>query len=171
MDIEKKSSNLTIKNRSPALEQTKHWLMLPHTLTVVAQASLQQLTGAASDDSRDPMLVAFEAYLLKHMRQSDLQRDEEGVLLFNVNQVAYLVEGSNTDNTKKVTRRRVNSALDASAIAVVMQAPSFPGKGKTNNFGGKSLFDRPDSRGLGWSNSILAGKVNLSVCLSVSEAI
>ena len=38
-------------------------------------------------NNRDPILVAFEEYLIGNMRMSDVKKDEEGVLIFNINQV------------------------------------------------------------------------------------
>jgi hypothetical protein len=60
---------------------------------------------------RDSMLAEFEDYLLQNMRASDVVRDEEGILLFNVNQVAYLVEGSTVNDEQRQTRKRIKKAL------------------------------------------------------------
>jgi hypothetical protein len=57
------------------------------------------------------MLEAFEKYLLNNLRGSDVAQDSEGILLFNVNQVAYLVEGVSTNDEQRVTRKRVLKAL------------------------------------------------------------
>ena len=63
------------------------------------------------EQQRDPMLRDFEQYLLRNLRASDVATDDEGVYIFNVNQVAYLVEESTTDDQKKSSRRKVASAL------------------------------------------------------------
>jgi hypothetical protein len=62
--------------------------------------------------TRDPLLVQFEEYLLHSLRANDVEKDEEGVYVFNVNQVAYLVEESKTEEQKRASRRKVASALD-----------------------------------------------------------
>jgi hypothetical protein len=68
-------------------------------LTAMTQA-LQQPQSQAVTNGRDPMLEAFEKYLLNNLRGSDVAQDSEGILLFNVNQVAYLVEGCATQGQK-----------------------------------------------------------------------
>ncbi len=57
------------------------------------------------------MLAEFEDYLLQNMRASDVVRDEEGILLFNVNQVAYLVEQCTTKEQQKTTKRWIRQYL------------------------------------------------------------
>ena len=66
-----------------------------------------------NEDRRDPQLRAFEQYLLQNLRASDVTTDEEGVYLFNVNQVAYLVEGSASKDEKRMTRQRVGAGLQS----------------------------------------------------------
>ena len=63
------------------------------------------------EDRRDPQLRLFEDYLLKNLKASDVVTDQEGFYLFNVNQVAYLVEESSTKVEQKSTVRRVNNGL------------------------------------------------------------
>jgi hypothetical protein len=63
--------------------------------------------------ARDPMLTAFENYLLQNMRASDVVSDEEGILLFNVNQVAYLMEKSVTKDQQKTTKKRIKDAMNS----------------------------------------------------------
>ncbi len=65
------------------------------------------MVAALGNNGRDPMLSAFENYLLKNMRASDVVHDEEGILLFNVNQVAYLMEGSAVNEEQRQTRKRI----------------------------------------------------------------
>ena len=81
-----------------------------------------------SMDSRDPQLRAFEQYLLSHMRASDVTTDSEGAYLFNVNQVAYLVEGSSTTEQKFSTRRRVHNGLPGLTHITRRLPPSNKGK-------------------------------------------
>ena len=95
---------------------------------------------SANENRRDPQIRAFEQYLLDNLRQSDVTTDNEGVYLFNVNQVAYLVEGSRSQEEKRSTRRRLAEKLQG--FSHVMVSPSIPGAGWfTSNpflcFGGK----------------------------------
>jgi hypothetical protein len=75
------------------------------------QHQQQPAVASVRESYRDPQLRAFEEYLLQNMRASDVTTDEEGVYLFNVNQVAYLVEGCTTNDEQRQTRRRVGHAL------------------------------------------------------------
>jgi hypothetical protein len=101
------------------------------------------------------------------MRQTDVTTNHEGFYLFNVNQVAYLVEGSRSQDEKKSTRRRVTENLQS--FSHVLTRPPTPGSGVFTyvmtllfKFGWKSIFDHPDSRRPGWSNNILAGNLFLT---------
>jgi hypothetical protein len=55
---------------------------------------------------RDPMLVAFEGYMLRHLRTSDVCLIEN-VLHFNVNQCAYIIEGCTSMDQRRTTRKRI----------------------------------------------------------------
>jgi hypothetical protein len=57
------------------------------------------------------MLQAFEEYLRKHLRASDIAQDSDGIFLFNVNQVAYLVEGCQTKDQQKATKKRIQESM------------------------------------------------------------
>ena len=90
------------------------------TAVVTASTPIAPENGAMVVDSpaqappvpaRDPMLEAFEAHLLKNLRETDVAKDEDGIYLFNVNQVAYLVEGSNTEEKQKTTRNRIKDTV------------------------------------------------------------
>jgi hypothetical protein len=59
------------------------------------------------------MLQAFEEYLRKHLRASDIAQDSDGIFLFNVNQVAYLVEGAATNQDQTTTRGRLKSGMQS----------------------------------------------------------
>jgi hypothetical protein len=74
--------------------------------TIAPQTGLQ-----VNESYRDPQLRAFEQYLLSNLRQTDVTTDNEGVYLFNVNQAAYIIEGSSSDEEKYCTRRRVNKGM------------------------------------------------------------
>ena len=80
-------------------------------------------------NDRDPMLVKFEEYLLGNLRASDVCKDDDGVYMFNVNQVAYLVEGSVSKDDKRTTQRRVKEGV-ASIKAKIYKCTSY-GKGET----------------------------------------
>jgi hypothetical protein len=53
------------------------------------------------------MLVTLEKYLLQNLRASDVVTGEDGVLLFNVNQVSYIVEGSVTKAEQKDSKKKI----------------------------------------------------------------
>ena len=63
------------------------------------------------EQQRDPMLRSFEQYLRQNLRASDVATDEEGVFVFNVNQVAYLVEECDSKDKHKATRQKVKESL------------------------------------------------------------
>jgi hypothetical protein len=77
--------------------------------------------------SRDTQLRAFEQYLLSHMRASDVTTDSEGVYLFNVNQVAYLVEGCATKDEQRTSRKRLRDALEGVHYTIFRVPPSNNG--------------------------------------------
>ena len=102
---------------------------------VAANATVDHLsfsvpgTGLQVNESyRDPQLRAFEQYLLSNLRQTDVTTDHEGVYLFNVNQVAYLVEGSINRDEQRVTRRRMADALPK--IQAVIKTCDKSGRGE-----------------------------------------
>ncbi len=72
----------------------------------ITAADIQMHVSASASLDRDPMLVAFEGYMLKRLRTSDVCLIEN-VLHFNVNQCAYIIEGSCTEEKKRVTRKRI----------------------------------------------------------------
>jgi hypothetical protein len=76
----------------------------------VMLADIQKPVHANTCLDRDPMLVAFEGYMLKRLRTSDVCLIEN-VLHFNINQCAYIIEGSCTEEEKRVTRKRVLKGL------------------------------------------------------------
>lgn len=57
------------------------------------------------------MLVALETYLTSNLKPSDVMMGRDNILLFNVNQVAYLVEGSDTHDKQRATRQRLKHAI------------------------------------------------------------
>ena len=67
--------------------------------------------NVARRDARDPFLVNFEKYLVEKLKPADMYKDNLGVFLFNVNQVAYLVEQSNTKDLQRATRKRISDSL------------------------------------------------------------
>jgi hypothetical protein len=69
---------------------------------------------AAAQDNRDPFLVSFENYLLGNLDKAYVHTDDEtGVYWFNVNQVAYLVEGSGTHDQQSASRKRLGKKINA----------------------------------------------------------
>ena len=86
-------------------------------------------TGLQVNESyRDPQLRAFEQYLLSNLRQKDVTTDHEGVYLFNVNQVAYIVEGSTTNEQQTCTRSRLKKAMPS--LQSVSRKCPHSGKGE-----------------------------------------
>jgi hypothetical protein len=82
---------------------------------------------AAASDNRDPMLVSFEKHLTDRMDNTDFCL-EKGVYLFNVNKVAYVVEGSNDESAQRTTRNRVNKGI--SKIRTFTKTCPRSGKGQ-----------------------------------------
>ena len=86
-------------------------------------------TGLQVNESyRDPQLRAFEQYLLSNLRQKDVTTDHEGVYIFNVNQVAYVVEGSTTNEQQTCTRSRLKKAMPS--LQSVSRKCPHSGKGE-----------------------------------------
>jgi hypothetical protein len=76
----------------------------------ITAADIQMHVSASANLNRDPMLVAFEGYMLKRLRTSDVCLIEN-VLHFNINQCAYIIEGCTIMDQKRVTRKRVEQGL------------------------------------------------------------
>jgi hypothetical protein len=76
----------------------------------ITTADIQRHVSASANLNRDPMLVAFEGYMLKRLRTSDVCLIEN-VLHFNVNQCAYIIEGSITKDQMTSTLKRVRQGL------------------------------------------------------------
>jgi hypothetical protein len=75
--------------------------------TIIHPQHIQEQIGHVSYDRRDLMLVTLEKYLLQNLRASDVVTGEDGVLLFNVNQVSYIVEGSVTKAEQKDSKKKI----------------------------------------------------------------
>jgi hypothetical protein len=88
------------------VDQVHHAAIVPSAVVV------QPSSSSAMEARRDPVLRRFEEYLLSKLRPSDVVTDErDGVWLFNVNQAAYIIEGSVSDEEKYCARRRVKNGL------------------------------------------------------------
>jgi hypothetical protein len=94
----------------------------------------------AALNALDPMLVGFEEYLLKKLRPSDVCKDNQGVYMFNVNRVAYLVEESESKDQQRVTQRRIKDAV--TSINVTSKKCPSSGRGKTALFLFVAYIDR-----------------------------
>jgi hypothetical protein len=92
-------------------------------LRAAPPTALQPVTSG-----RDPMLQAFEEYLRKHLRASDIAQDSDGIFLFNVNQVAYLVEGCQTKDQQKATKKRIQESMHS--VNAVVKKCARTGNGK-----------------------------------------
>jgi hypothetical protein len=97
--------------------------------TIVHPQRTQKQVGQVSDDTRDPMLVTLEKYLLQNLRASDVMTGEDGILLFNINQVAYIMEGSATNKQQNSTRSRLKDAVPS--LQVVTRKCPRSGRGKS----------------------------------------
>ena len=78
--------------------------------TIIHPQHVQKQAGQVSDDRRDPSLVALEKHLLEQLDTRDIVTGKDGVLLFNVNQVAYIVEQSNTPAKEYKARQHIVDA-------------------------------------------------------------
>jgi hypothetical protein len=93
-------------------QSTNHAAIVPSA--VVAQPRSAQ--AVAIEARRDPVLRRFEEYLLSKLRPSDVVTDNS-IWLFNVNQAAYIIEGSVSKDEKRMTRQRVASGLQNVAFS------------------------------------------------------
>jgi hypothetical protein len=82
------------------------------TIGVLREAQTQPtgVTGGVHN-SRDPALAKFEWYILGSLSASDICKDEEGVYMFNINQVAYLVEGCKTQYEQKAIKKKLKEHI------------------------------------------------------------
>ncbi len=80
--------------------------------------------------ARDPFLVGFEEFLRKKLRQSDVCMDDQGIYMFNINQVAYVVEDSITEAQQRTTRKRINEF--SSSFNIQLRKCSRSGKGENH---------------------------------------
>lgn len=88
----------------------------------------QRAAALLNSDARDPFLVGFEEFLLKKLRQSDVCKDDKGIYMFNVNQVAYVVEESETRDQQNATRKRMASTMPSLQHIIKRLPPSNRGK-------------------------------------------
>jgi hypothetical protein len=100
---------------------------------VVVRGSGRSGQGALMESCRDPLIRGLDQYLCVTMKDADYTKDEEGVYLFNINKVAYLVEGSKTKDEKKMTRQRVEKALPSISLCPERTAGNNSGKCLTVN--------------------------------------
>lgn len=101
----------------------------PPTLAVSSGGGRAMATYSAVEQQRDAQIVQFEQYLLQNLRASDVAKDEEGVYIFNVNQVAYLVEESTTKDQQKTSRNRIAPVLGSMSYTT-RRLPPPANKGK-----------------------------------------
>ncbi len=97
------------------------------TAGITAAHAANEVGGIVEAEGSDAILSAFEDFLVKNMKASDIMRDEEGVLLFNVNQAAYLVEKSETLDEQRQTRKRINKALQSLPYIIKCASPGNKG--------------------------------------------
>jgi hypothetical protein len=91
----------------------------------------QRAAALLNSDARDPFLVGFEEFLLKKLRQTDVWKDDKGMYMFNVNQVAYVVEESIAEAQQRATRTRMKK--DLPSFNVVRKKCSRTGHGKPSH--------------------------------------
>ena len=85
-------------------------------------------SGDESAPGRKPQVIAFEKYLLDNLKDPDVVRGEDGLLLFNVNQAAYLVEGSVTENQQRTTRKRICPGMENLPSVLRRVPPGYKGQ-------------------------------------------
>ena len=90
----------------------------------------QRAAALLNTDARDPFLVGFEEFLLKKLRQTDVCKDDKGIYMFNVNQVAYVVEESITEAQQRTTRKRMNEV--SSSFNIQLRKCNRSGKGENH---------------------------------------
>lgn len=73
--------------------------------------SLPVTTEDAVPDSCDPLLMTLEGHLKQKLKKCDMQYDKDNIMIFNLNQVAYILEECSTENAKKLSRERVEKGL------------------------------------------------------------
>jgi hypothetical protein len=81
--------------------------------TTTTSTPTPAMAVAAVQDNRDPFLVSFEKHLLEKLDKASVGKDKSGVYLFNVNQVAYLVEGRETNDQQGVARKRIKDYVSS----------------------------------------------------------
>jgi hypothetical protein len=64
-----------------------------------------------SIDRRPQVIIQLERDLTTGLKDNDIRIGERGVYLFNLNQVAYIIEGDLTDGKKSAARERVSRIL------------------------------------------------------------
>lgn len=85
-----------------------------------AQPAWSEASVANSNSRSGPALAALEDYLLHNLRAADVSTGGGGAQLFNVEQVAFLVEECATQDDRKVTRDRVARWLSTADAKWVM---------------------------------------------------
>jgi hypothetical protein len=95
--------------------------------TIIHPQHIQKQIGQVSDDRR-PQLIdrmpqvinQLERDLTTGLKEKDISLDEGGVYLFNLNQTAYIIEGSKTPDEKRSVRDKVLRELIKYNIEHVM---------------------------------------------------
>lgn len=80
-----------------------------------------------TNDKRPAFLVKLENELREKMQGHVRFQGEGQPYLYNLNQIAYIMEGSDTDNKKKVSRTRVARAMSEIGISPIMIPSDTPG--------------------------------------------
>lgn len=71
------------------------------------------LSGCVPNPQRDEQIKAFEEYLLRNLKGGDVIKDTDGIYFFNINQVAYIVEGCTTPDQQMSLKNRLTHAIHA----------------------------------------------------------
>lgn len=79
-------------------------------------------------DKREPISVKFEEYLIENLSPSDMYKDNHGMYMFNVDQVAYLVDKCASSDDKRTIQRRMKEA--ARSISTEPRRCPKSGKGE-----------------------------------------
>ena len=127
----------TMQQAPPASVQMACAITAANTAAAIVAANASLPAQHVEVDQRDPQLIAFEKYLVDNLRQTDVVRGEDGVLLFNVNQVAYLAEESATEDQQRTTRKRISGAIENLEHIIKRVPPGYKGMYSLQYLAGK----------------------------------
>ena len=76
-----------------------------------------QIEGSsAAEQQRSPLLRKFEQYLKEKLDDYYIDQDKDGVNIFNVNQVAYMMEGCKNRNQQRALKDKIWGRLSPQQV-------------------------------------------------------